>query len=188
MIGAPFLFEVGQIRMKLNARSSTGGVVMTQTRTQAQGFTLIELIMVMVVLGVVATVTAMRMPGAGLNVSAQAEQLASDIRYTQSLAMGRGQSFRINFTAGTYQITDIGGVAQVHPGTGQTAAISLGTTVLSGYNPPYINSYLAFDSLGVPYTDLTTTTQTSLAILTLTGGGEAYTLRVVPQTGRVQVP
>ena len=160
---------------------------MTQTRTQAQGFTLIELIMVMVLLGVVATVTAMRMPGAGLNVSAQAEQLASDIRYTQSLAMGRGQRFRINFTANSYQITDMGGVGQVHPGTGQTAAINLGSTVLSGYNPPYINSYLAFDSLGVPFTD-PTTTQTILAILTLTGGGEAYTLRVVPQTGRVQIP
>lgn len=160
---------------------------MTQTRTKAQGFTLIELIMVMVILGVVATVTAMRMPGAGINVSAQAEQLASDIRYTQSLAMGRGQRFRINFAAGSYQITDMAGVAQVHPGTGQTAAISLGSTVLSGYNPPFTNSYLAFDSLGVPYTD-PTTTQAGLAILTLTGGGEAYTLRVVPQTGRVQVP
>ena len=155
-----------------------------QMRRQVQGFTLIELIMVMVVLGVVAAVATMRMSGTGLNVSAQAEQLASDIRYTQSLAMGRGQRFRINFTAGTYQITDMSSVAQVHPGTGLTAAVSLGSTVLSGYSPP---NYLAFDSLGVPFTDPTTALAAPM-VLTLTGGGEAYTLRVVPQTGRVQVP
>jgi MSHA pilin protein MshC len=159
---------------------------MDMTR-HAKGFTLIELIMVMVLLGVLAAIASMRMPGDGINVSAQAEQLASDIRYTQSLAMSRGQRFRINFAAGSYQITDISGtVAQVHPGTGQTAAVDLAPAVLSGYNPPFTNSYLAFDSLGVPYTD-TTIAQAVLATLTLTSGGEAITVRVAPQTGRVQV-
>ena len=153
----------------------------------AKGFTLIELIMVMVVVAVLAVVASMRMPGDGINVSAQAEQLASDIRYTQSLAMSRGQRFQINFTASSYQITNDAGVAQVHPSTGQTAAVGLGSTVLSGYNPPLTGNILAFSSLGVPYTDATTALA-ALATLTLTSGGEAITVRVAPQTGRVQVP
>lgn len=157
------------------------------TTRQAKGFTLIELIMVMVVLSVLAALASMRMPGDGINVGAQAEQLASDIRYTQSMAMSRGQRFRVNFTSSTYQITNDAGVAQVHPGTGQTAAVALGSAVLSGYNPPLTNSYLAFNSLGVPYTD-TTIALAALATLTLTSGGEAITVRVAPQTGRVQVP
>jgi Tfp pilus assembly protein FimT len=144
--------------------------------------------MVIVLLGVLAALASMRMPGDGINVAAQAEQLASDIRYTQSLAMSRGQRFRINFTANSYQITDISGaVAQLHPGTGQTAPVTLGSTVLSGYNPPLTNSYLAFDSLGVPYT-APATAQAALATLTLTSSGEAITVRVAPQTGRVLVP
>lgn len=143
--------------------------------------------MVMVVLSIVAAIASMRMPGDGINVGAQAEQLANDIRYTQSLAMSRGQRFRINFTAGNYQITDMSGVVpQVHPGTGQTAAVALTPAVLSGYNPPLTNNYVAFDSLGVPYT-APTTAQAALAILTLTSGGETITVRVAPQTGRVQV-
>ncbi len=158
---------------------------MDMTR-QAKGFTLIELVMVMVVLGVLAALASMRMPGDGINVGAQAEQLASDIRYTQSLAMSRGQRFRVNVSANSYQITDMSGVAQVHPGTGQTAAVTLGSMVLSGYNPPLTNSYLAFDSLGVPYTD-PTTALAALVTMTLTSGGEAITVRVAPQTGRVQV-
>lgn len=155
----------------------------------AKGFTLIELIMVMVVVAVLAAVASMRMPGDGINVSAQAEQLASDIRYTQSLAMSRGQRFRINFTAGSYQITDNAGTPQPqqHPSTGLLAAIPLTPAVLSGYNPPYTLDYLAFDSLGVPYT-APATAQAALAILTLTSGGEAITVRIAPQTGRVQVP
>ena len=156
-------------------------------RQPARGFTLIELVMVIVLLGVLAALVSMRMPGDGINVGAQAEQLASDIRYTQSLAMSRGQRFRINFTASTYQITNDTGVAQVHPGTGLTAAVALAPAVLSGYNPPLTNSYLAYDSLGVPYTD-PTTALAALATLTLTSSGEAITVRVAPQTGRVQVP
>jgi prepilin-type N-terminal cleavage/methylation domain-containing protein len=154
---------------------------------QAKGFSLIELIMVMVVLGVVVALVSIRMPGDGITVGAQAEQLGSDIRYTQSLSMSRGQRFQVNFTASTYQITNASGVAQAHPSTGQTAPVALGSAVLSGYNPPLTNSYLAFDSLGVPYTD-PATTLAALVTLTLTSGGEAITVRVAPQTGRVRVP
>ena len=66
-----------------------------------------------------------------------------------------------------------------NPGTGLTA-------VLSGYNPPLTNNYVAFDSLGVPYT-APTVAQAALATLTLTSGGQTATVTVAPQTGRVQV-
>lgn len=153
---------------------------------QARGFTLIEFVIVIVVIAVLAATASLYTPGDGVNVSAQAEQLASDIRYTQSLAMSRGQRFRLNLTAGSYQITDPNGIAQTHPGTGTSAAVSLGSTVLSGYNPPLNNAYVAFDSLGVPYTD-PTTALVAQASLTLTAKGEAISVRVVPQTGRVKV-
>ena len=154
---------------------------------KARGFTIIELVIVIILLAILAATVSMRMPGEGINLGAQAEQLASDVRYTQSLAMSRGQRFRINFTAGTYQITDAAGVAQNHPSTGLTTAVSLGTTVLSAYNPPLNNSYLAFDSLGVPYTD-PTTALAALVTLTLTSSGVAMSITVAPQTGRVRFP
>lgn len=158
-----------------------------ETGRHTKGFTLIELVMVIVLLGTLAALASMRTPGDGINVVAQAEQLASDIRYTQSLAMSRGQRYRINFTATSYQITDMSGGPQMHPGTGTTAAVLLTPAVLSGYNPPLTNDYVVFDSLGVPYT-APTTALAAVATLTLTDSGETATLRVVPQTGRVQIP
>ena len=159
---------------------------MMNKKRLSRGFTIIELVIVMVILSVLAAMATMRNPGDGISVSARAEQLAGDIRYTQSLAMNRGQRFRINVTTSSYQITDASGVAQSHPSTGLTTAVSFGSAVLSNFNPPLNNSYIAFDSLGVPYTD-PTTTLAALATLTLTAGGEAINVRVVPQTGRVQV-
>lgn len=151
----------------------------------ARGFTLIELVMVIVLLGILAAFAGVRLSVNPVDVSAQAEQLAADIRYTQSLAMSRGSRFRVNFTASSYQITDMNGVAQVHPATGQTAAVSLAPTALSGYNPPLSNGYLAFDSRGVPFTS-PTAALASTVVITLAGGGDTREVRVAPETGRVQ--
>ena len=140
--------------------------------------------MVIVLLSIVAAMASMRMPGDKINVVALAEQLASDIRYTQSMAMSRGQRHRINFTAINYQIMDNAGNPLQSPGSGLNITPFV-SAVLSGYNPPLTNNYVAFDSLGVPYTD-PTTAQAALATLTLTWGGQTATVTVAPQTGRVQ--
>lgn len=152
-----------------------------------RGFTLIELILVMVLIGILAYSVMTRDSSSVLAASAQAEQLAGDIRYTQSMAMTRGQRFRINFTASSYQITDMAGTPQVHPGTGTTAAISLPGASLSGYNPPLSSNYLAFDGQGVPYIDATNLLAAN-AVITVTRGGNTRTVTINPTTGRVTIP
>jgi hypothetical protein len=113
-----------------------------------------------------------------------AEQLAGDIRYTQSLAMTSGQRNRININlaAASYQITTSAGVPVAHPATGSTAAISLGDVSLGGYS-----GYIAFDGKGIPYTDVSGTLLGTPAIITLSSGGNTRQVVVSPQTGRVIV-
>ena len=119
------------------------------------GFTLMELVAILVLVGILSFSVVPRFLDKGsIDVGAMAEQLAGDIRYTQSLAMTRGQRNRINLAAASYQITTSAGVPVAHPATGSTAAISLGDVSLSGYNPPLTNSYIAFDGKGVPYTNV----------------------------------
>src|SRR5438445_682981 len=106
-------------------------------RGRIAGFTLVELVLVLVIVTVLAVFALPRLTTApGVTLAATTAQLAASIRYAQGLAMSRGQRYRINFTANTYQITDMGGAAIVQPLTASTAAISIAPAVLSGYNPP----------------------------------------------------
>src|SRR5205814_6797883 len=71
----------------------------------ARGFTLIELVLTMVLLGVLAVSFWPRAPTQqSMTLAARANQLASDIRYVQTLSMTRGVRFCIVMTASTYSL------------------------------------------------------------------------------------
>jgi prepilin-type N-terminal cleavage/methylation domain-containing protein len=151
-------------------------------------FTLIELIIVIVIASILASIAVTRWPGTVINLNAQTQQLASDIRYTQNLAMSRATEYTLNVTATTYSITT-NGTAVNNPVTGN-ATVTLGsgiTITLSPTNLP--NNLITFNSLGTPYTDTTATTALSnAAVITLTSGSNTKTITIQPQTGRVTVP
>jgi MSHA pilin protein MshC len=152
------------------------------------GFTLMELVATLVLMGILAFSVVPRFLDKGsIDVSAMAEQLAGDIRYTQSLAMTSGQRNRINLAAASYQITTSAGAPVAHPATGSTVAISLGNVSLSGYNPPLTNGYIAFDGKGIPYTNVSGTALGAPATITLNAAGSTRQIVVSPQTGRVAV-
>ena len=155
--------------------------------TTENGFSLVELAVILVLVGILAFTVIPRLAGPSLRVDVQAEQLASDIRYTQTLAMTRGDRFRINLTATGYQITSSGGAnTVVHPGTGSTNAVALNGVTLSGWNPPLTNDYVAFDGRGIPYVLFTSSTGLGAnATITLSGSGYARNLVISPETGRV---
>ena len=154
--------------------------------TTENGFTVAELVVILVLVAILAFAVIPRYQDKGaINVSALAEQLASDIRYTQSLAMTSGQRNRINLAAASYQITTSSGGPVVHPATGSTAVISLSNVslTLSGLS----NSYIAFDGKGIPYTDVAGTVLSANATITLNSSGSTRQVVVSPQTGRVIV-
>ena len=63
------------------------------------GFTLVELIVTLLVIAVIAVIAAPKMSSEQVSVATEAEQLAGDIRYVQTLAMTQAQRYRINLTA-----------------------------------------------------------------------------------------
>ena len=85
------------------------------------GFTLVELIVLLLVIAVIAVIAAPKMSSDPVSVATEAEQLAGDIRYVQTLAMTQAQRYRINLTATGYTFTLADGTAVIHPLTGSTA-------------------------------------------------------------------
>lgn len=88
------------------------------TRDPKRGFTLIEVLMVIVILGVAALIVVpMASPAAGLQVTGATLQLASDLEYARSMAISRGQTYKVVFDPDnrTYEVEDASGNVLAHP-------------------------------------------------------------------------
>lgn len=162
------------------------------TTDARSGFTLIELVVILFIFGILAAVMLPRTNSDALLLAGQAEQVASDIRYLQSLAMTRGQRYQMLFTPAAtpvvyeYRQTAGGAVVVAHPVTA-FAPVKLNTNVtLALASLP--SNLIAFDGQGIPYTDgLAATTLTTTATLTLSFGSQSRNITITRETGRVAV-
>jgi MSHA pilin protein MshC len=161
-----------------------------------RGFTLVELIVLMLVLGIISVIALPRLSQNTVELSGQAEQVASDIRRAQSMSMTRAAAlgaqgrYCIFFTTTGYQYRSNGNsyaapctVAVAHPATGSAAAVVLGgSTAVSTAN--LTGGYVEFDSKGQP---TSFAAPASNATITLTATGGPRTVVISPVTGKVSV-
>ena len=117
---------------------------MAQAKPINRGFTLVELVVVLLLIAILAFVALPRLSQNTLELSGQAEQVATDIRYAQTLSITRGAAlgsqgrYCIFFTATGYQYRNNANsyatpctVAVAHPATGSSTAIVLAGTAVS---------------------------------------------------------
>lgn len=154
------------------------------------GFTLIELVIVIVIAGILAGFAAPLWTGMQIPIGAQADQLVADILYTQNLAVSKNQRYYlIRTSTTTYQIRNSAGTPITYPGTGSTT-ITLQSGITFGTLVNLPNSLIAFDGRGIPYTTSTIpgTALAAIAQIPLTSAGTpTKTIYISPRTGWVRV-
>lgn len=153
-----------------------------------QGFTLIELVIVILVISILSTFVIMNHPGTSINLGAEAKQLASDIRYTQALAMTKGtRYYLIKLSSTSYQINNAAGTPVTLPSGATSVTLTSGTTLGTLTNLP--SDLIAFDGKGAPYTTSSSpgTALASTATIPVTNGTTTFTVSILPETGRVTV-
>jgi prepilin-type N-terminal cleavage/methylation domain-containing protein len=134
-----------------------------QVVTSSQGFTLVELIMVVVLISILAvSVVPKFVDTSAISLQGGAAMVAADIRYTQELAMSTHSPKTITFTTNNTFYTVVS----------QTMNLPSRVSISSG-------ATFTFNSLGEP----TTGGGSSVQITTV--GGSTKTITVESYTGRV---
>ncbi|MEJ2687445.1 MAG: type II secretion system protein [Gammaproteobacteria bacterium] len=145
-----------------------------------RGFTLVELVTVLVIVAVLGAYLVPKLDISGSSVAAQATGLARDLRHAQALAMAEGSTLVFQPAASGYRVTDSGGTTVTDPATQRPFQVTLDNGVsLSG-------GAVRFDSLGRPVS-AGGSLRTGPASLALSGGGRTDTVAVSPVTGFVSV-
>jgi prepilin-type N-terminal cleavage/methylation domain-containing protein len=167
------------------------------------GFTLIEILVVVVILGIVSAVVAPQIGSRDdLKTSSAARALMADLMYAQNLAITRQQMVYVRFDAAaeTYKVlTAVSPEAIVtHPIRVEPFTVALGVnatvpslrSVLVDSVTFDANPIVAFDEMGVPYgvtADGVPTALNAAGQVVLKCGPNALTVSIEPFTGELKV-
>ena len=147
------------------------------------GFTLLEVILVLLLISIFATIAVSRQPSTDVTLKAQANALKSHIYYAQMRAMNTDTIWGIGYTSNSYWL-----FKQAHdnqhllPGEGQLS-VDLDAKGIS-LNAEGSNR-LSFDTWGRSYSDDTLLSNDSLFIQ-ISKDGQSETLIIMPETGFIQ--
>jgi len=146
---------------------------------QEGGFTLFEVVVVLIIASILAVSVIPRWDTAQANLNRQADLLARNLQHVQTLAMQRAASLSINFSAGSYSVKQ-DAVVITDPATGNPFTVTLEDGV-------FFSSWgdFSFDSLGRPLSGVDLFS--AVTSQTLTGGGRSRVVTTTPITGAITV-
>lgn len=171
------------------------GKTLLKTNTKENGFTLIEIIAVLVVVGILVAIALSRSINLDAEVYAGADALKKHLRYAQTMAMNHNP--QVGETSAVWGISCDGSKYWLFQGVNTTNHIRLpddeqfidnDRTINLSRKKITVSSFTVFfDNYGIPYSSYTNSTTNTLlsASLTMTvsGGSSSKAITVTPRTG-----
>jgi prepilin-type N-terminal cleavage/methylation domain-containing protein len=155
-----------------------------------RGFTLIEIVVVLVLISIIAAATFSRSISTDqINFASQYDKIQNQVRYPQSMAMKQGKEWGFSCQANhcwAFTGTNKDIVANQRQLPGQKdikiSLADLGVTVSSG------DFTVIFDSYGIPYSPDWATKLGAELVVTLqeSGGSQTRSFTIVPETGLIR--
>ncbi|OIO00100.1 MAG: hypothetical protein AUJ49_10170 [Desulfovibrionaceae bacterium CG1_02_65_16] len=153
----------------------------SHTGRRRGGFTLIEVISVVVILGILSLLVLAHNTSLSGELGGRLSEVRSQLRYVQLSAMKSGVPYL------TMRCDGASYWAQYDNGTSLSLPSENATTVsLAGKSLAMSSFNLRYDSLGIPYDGATGAKLTSALTISLTAAGANGTISVSPETGFVQ--
>jgi prepilin-type N-terminal cleavage/methylation domain-containing protein len=163
-----------------------------------KGFTVLEVVAVLVIVGIISAVAVSRIISNQNNLIAATDVLTSHLRLAQARAMSTSADnvntfsvWGVRFVSATqYHLFYCADASACDPAANQTAfpGGSIIMDLTQGVQVTNGALVLAFDRFGTPFTDSTLTTSLA-AQLTLTlkdNNGNTNTINITPQTGMIK--
>ncbi len=150
---------------------------------EQSGFTMIEIVSVLVIIGIMAAVAITRMTGTKeYELASQVDVVKTHLRLAQSRAMNSNQIWGLNISGNTfYSLFNNANTANVVRLPNQDAdnvTLPQGMTITTGT--------VSFDAWGRPYSDAAgTIAQIGERTLTISKGGDSRTISITQNTGYI---
>lgn len=150
---------------------------------KSNGFTLMELVIVILIIGILAVYPLIKWPGTTVNVLATAQLVANDIRYAQTLSMSTETCYRlVRLSSTSYHLTN--GTNTVLLPSGSTTMTFQSGITFGTWSP---TNLIAFSSSGIPESDACVTPLTANATIPVTDGSVTNIITINQVTGMVTV-
>lgn len=154
-----------------------------------RGFTLIELIIIIIVVGILGSLLYYSWPGYGMNANLAAQQVANDLRYMQYIAHSRSQTYQVTFVPASnrYDLFESDGSSAVKHPFNDSNQVSLPVGVTMSVNSAIRNNILAFDADGEPLQGAGAAPLSSVGQITLVADNVPQYVCIKTNTGLVEV-
>ena len=175
-------FSRGSLTCSIRMRTSLS-LPLNKVNTELlsdQGFTLLEAIAVLVIIGIITAVGVGRFYTTDADLTSRTEVLKTHLRYTQARAMNSNAVWYIQFTTtSTYSLFKDGAAKQLIGEEGTIVTLPSGLSVSYGGS-----SIVSFDSMGRPCTDAAAQAQqTADRTLTVSSGSGSKSVTITKNTG-----